>query len=172
MDRLEAIVVIVGVEEGQLLLAVGGIGGLVDVQRDGLGHAWERAAEEIDHRKPHARQIAPGGCVLQARQAGLAHQVIAALGQPPAGQLEGRIEAQEIQVVAVLVAAGNGEEPRADHLVIAVTHPRRVAPIGQARGQGSGDRQALLDLAQEQDTAVGGHLPAIETGQQVLAANG
>ncbi len=48
-----------GVEQRQLLAAMDGIGGVVDVEHDALGHALEAVAEQIDHRQPHARQLAP-----------------------------------------------------------------------------------------------------------------
>ena len=172
MDRLEAVLIVIGVEEGQLLLAVGGIGGLVDIQGDGLGHPGKGATEKIDHGEPHARQITPGGQVLQARQGGLAHQIAATFRQPPAGQLEGRVVTQAIQIVAVLVAAGNGKEPGADHLVVAVKNPRRIARVRQARSQGRSDPKPRLDLAQHQNPAVRGETPAIETGHKTLAMNG
>ena len=85
VDRLEAVFIVIGVEEGQLLLAMGGIGGLVDIQGDGLGHPDKGVAEEIDHGEPHACQIAPGSQVLQARERGLAHQIPTALRQPATG---------------------------------------------------------------------------------------
>ncbi len=37
-----------------------------------------------------------------------------------AGQLERRIETQSIKVVAILIAAGNGEHPRPDHVGVAI----------------------------------------------------
>ena len=48
-----------GVEQCQLLAAVDGIRGIVNVEHDALGHALEAVAKQIDHRQPHARQFAP-----------------------------------------------------------------------------------------------------------------
>jgi len=36
-----------------------------------------------------------------------------AVGQPPAGELEGRVAAQPVEIVGVLIAAGNGEDASA-----------------------------------------------------------
>ena len=40
-DRLEAVLVIVGVEQPQLLAAMGGVEGIVDVQHDPARHVTE-----------------------------------------------------------------------------------------------------------------------------------
>ena len=120
VDGLEAIVVIMGVEQRQLLAAVDGIVGVVDIEHDALGNALEAGAEQIDQRQPHASQFAPRRRVLEPGQGRLAHQIIARLGQAAAGQLERRIETQNVEVVAVLIAAGDGEQACPDHVGVAV----------------------------------------------------
>ena len=59
MDGLEAVLAIVGVEQRQLLAAVDGIVGIVDVEDDTVGNTFEAFAEQIDHGQPHARQRPP-----------------------------------------------------------------------------------------------------------------
>ena len=59
LDGLEAVLVIMGVEQRQLLAAVDDVVGIVDIEDDALRHAGEAIAEQIDHRQPHARQRAP-----------------------------------------------------------------------------------------------------------------
>ena len=56
VDGLEAVRVVMGVEQRQLLAAVDGIGGIVDVEGDAGGNTLEACEEQIDHRQPHARQ--------------------------------------------------------------------------------------------------------------------
>jgi hypothetical protein len=53
-----------------------------------------------------------------------------------------------------------------------VAEPPGVARVGQAGGQGLGDPQARLDLAQQQHAAVRGEPAAIEAGDDFLAADG
>ena len=122
MDGLEAIVVVMGVEQRQLLAAVDPVGGIVDVEHDARRHRIEAVTEQIDQGQSHACQLAPRRHVFQPRQGWLAHQIIAAFREPPAGQLEGRIETQGIKIVAVLVTAGDGEHPRPDHVGLAVPY--------------------------------------------------
>ena len=55
-DRLEAIVVVMGVEQTQLLAAVHRIEGVVDVEGDPTRHLPERGAVKIDERPAQAQQ--------------------------------------------------------------------------------------------------------------------
>jgi len=57
-DGLEAVVVVVGVEQAQLLPAVHGVERVVHVQHDPARHLAERRAVEIDHSPAHAQQRA------------------------------------------------------------------------------------------------------------------
>ncbi len=59
MNGLEAIAVVMGVEQCQLLAAVDDIVSIVDIEHDALGNAVEAGAEQTDHGQPHARQLAP-----------------------------------------------------------------------------------------------------------------
>ena len=57
-DRLEAVFVVVGVEQAKLLAAMDGIEGVVDVKRDAPRHLAEAGAVEPDHGLAHAQQVA------------------------------------------------------------------------------------------------------------------
>jgi len=59
VDRLEDVLVIMGVEQRQLLAAVDGVRGVVDVEHEAVGNTLEAVTEQVDHRQPHARQRAP-----------------------------------------------------------------------------------------------------------------
>ena len=58
----------VRIEHRQLLLAVGGIVGVVDVERDPLGWFRPAAAEQIDEAEPDLDQRPPVGQVLKPGQ--------------------------------------------------------------------------------------------------------
>ena len=60
-DRLEAVIVVVGVEQAQLLAAMHAVEGVVDIEDDALGHRSERAAILLDERLPKAQQRSPVG---------------------------------------------------------------------------------------------------------------
>jgi len=55
-DRLEAVFVVMGVEQPQLLATMHRVEGVVDIEHDPLWRLAERGAIEIDHRFPHHQQ--------------------------------------------------------------------------------------------------------------------
>ena len=132
VDRLEAGAVVVRVEECELLLAMHGIVGVVDVEHDCAGRSREAAAVEIDLAEPDARQRTPVGQVLEPGQRRLAHQIAAAVGCAADGDLQGGIGPQRVDVIAVLVAGGDHDHPRHRHLGVAVPHAARIAIVARA----------------------------------------
>jgi len=54
-DRLEAVIVMVGVEQPQLLPAMDGVEGVVDIERDAARHLPEARAVELHHGAAHAQ---------------------------------------------------------------------------------------------------------------------
>lgn len=104
MDRHEAAFVIVSVEQRQLLMAMHGIGRVIDIEGNRLWWAPVAVAPQVHHGVRQPDQGAQVGRVLPARQGGLRGQVIAALGKPPAGQFECRVLAQIVQVIAIRIA--------------------------------------------------------------------
>ena len=139
VDGQEAAGVVVGVEERELLVAVHGIAGVVDIQRDGGGRGWEGAAEEGDQGCRHPRHLDARGRVLQSAHGGLGTEVEAALRRLACGQLEQRVRAQGVAVVGILVAAGDRQHAEAQHGRERVDHLRLIAPIANAAGQGLGE---------------------------------
>lgn len=91
-DRLEAILIVMRVEQTQLLAAMYGVEGVVDVERDAARHLMEALAIVIDHGMPHAQQGTGIRQVLQARDGGLRAQV-GIIGQAAHHQLEHGIAA-------------------------------------------------------------------------------
>ncbi len=59
VHRQEAALVVVGIEQGELLVTVDGIEGVVDVERDRRRRLSEAGAEQLDHRRHHARDLDP-----------------------------------------------------------------------------------------------------------------
>jgi hypothetical protein len=145
-DRLEAVLVVVGVEEPQLLLAMDGVEGVVDIQHDTPWHLPEAAAVEPDHGPRHAQQ---GPCprqVLQARDGRLRAERVTTR-QMIQRQLEDRVMAQAVGVVAVLVAGRNHQQAEPQDVGNAVPDPLRQARVIDAGGKAFGNAEPLLDLA-------------------------
>ena len=66
-NRLEAVFIVMRVEQPQLLAAVNRIERVVDVQHDTFGNLLERGAIQVDHGASHAQQGAGIRQVLQPR---------------------------------------------------------------------------------------------------------
>ena len=109
-------------------MSVHDIDGVVDVQRDGLGWPLVAGAIGIDHGVGHAHHLAQGGRILPARHGRLRAQIVAAVRQPAAGQLERRVGAQDIEVIGILVAAGDGKDAGAQNVADARIASFRNAP--------------------------------------------
>ena len=62
-------------------------------------------------------------------------QIGPAVGQPPAGQLESRVAAQPVEVVSILIAAGNGEDARAQDVGQEMSDPVLIAPVPELPGR-------------------------------------
>ncbi len=153
-DRLEAVFVVVSVEEAKLLAAMHGVEGIVDVEHDTTRHLAETLAIVVNQGAPHAQQCVSVRQVLGARNSRLRTQ-IAMVGQPVHCQLEHRIGSQAVGVVAVLVASGDHQHAKADDLIEPMNDALRRPLVMDAGGEALGDPQALLDLAQHQQTPIG-----------------
>jgi uncharacterized protein YaiI (UPF0178 family) len=138
VDRLEAVAAGGGVEQRQLLLAMHQVVAIVDVEHDRSGRRRVAAAEEVDVADADAVERARVGDVLQARDGRLAGQALAALRCALAGDHQGRIEAQGVEVVGILVARCDRHHARRHHGAVAVGDEERVALIGQRVGHHRG----------------------------------
>jgi len=116
LDRQKTALIVMGIEERQLLVAVNHINSVIDVERHRCGRGRIAGAIEIDHDTHHPDQVAQPGRVLPARDSRLRAQIGPAVGQPPASELEGRVAAQPVEIVGVLIAAGNGEDAGAQDI--------------------------------------------------------
>ncbi len=172
VDRQKAAFVVVGIEQRQLLVAVNHVDRVVDVEHDRLGRRGVAGTVEVDHHPAEPDQVAQSRRVLPARHGRLAHQVRPALRQPPAGELESGVGAQGIEIVGVLVAAGDGEDARQQNLGERVNHPRRIAPIGDHGRKLPGDPHPSRRLGKQHHAAVRRQAPAVERGGQLLAPDG
>ena len=101
--------------------------------------------------------------VLQARECGLRAQR-GGVGQPPVGELEQRVVAQAVGVIAVLVAGGDHQQAEAQHPGEAVADAFGRARIVDARSEAPRHAEALLDLTQRQQATIGGEGAAVEAG--------
>ena len=94
VDRQKAALVIMGIEQGELLVAMHDIDRIVDVERDRGRRAPIAIAELIHQRCRHSGDRDLRRCILQPRHGRLRAQRLAALGQTSHRHLEDRIMPQ------------------------------------------------------------------------------
>ena len=175
VDRHEAAFIVMRIEQRQLLMAVNRVGGIVDIQRDCPGGPFAAVAPQVDHRPRQADQRAQIRCVLPTRHCRLRGELLAALRQAFAGQLERWVVAQVVQIVGVGVATGDGEDTGPQNIREGVRDVRRVAVIamsgtrsrpssrvGDDPCQGIDQAKSAVGTGQQQDAAVRADAPAIE----------
>ena len=167
---LEAVFVIVGIEQAQLLIAVNGIEGIVDVEHDLLGSLSERGAVQLDQGPSHAHQTASIGHVLQARECRLRGEI--AIGwEDVLRHLEDRVRAQADGIVAILLSRGNHQQAEADQIGQAMNDLILRSRIIDARGEPLRHPEMLVHFAQGKNSGVGGQQAAVEPRQNGLACN-
>ena len=171
MDRQEAAFVVMSVEQRQLLMAMHDIGGVVEIEGDRLRWAGVTLAPQVHHAARHPDQRAQVGRILPSRHRRLRVQVIAALRQPSAGQLECRVAAQIVEVVGIGVAAGDGEDTATQNVGHCVGDQGLVAVVGNDRGQHVDQAKPLVGIGEQYHAAVGTDQPTIESSGDFLLAD-
>jgi hypothetical protein len=161
-----------GVEQRKLLMAVHDIDGVIDVQRDGDRRAWVAGAIGVDHRVGHAHHLTQARRILPTRHRRLRAQIITGIRQTPAGQFEAGVGAQMIEIVGILVTAGNGKHARAQNVADTVRHQQRIARIGNQPCQQLGNPDTLLGSGQKHHTAIRGETATIKRSSDFLTSGG
>jgi hypothetical protein len=148
-DRLETVIIVIGVEQPQLLAAMHPIESVVDIQHDALWHLPERGAVLLDQPPSQAQERPNIRQVFQPRDGRLRAQLVTR-GQPVQRQLEHRVAAQRLGIVAVLVAGGDHQHTEANDFGQPMLNPLRRAWVLETRRQPISHADAALDLAQGQ----------------------
>ena len=88
---------------------------------------------------------------------------------PPGGHLEGRVGAEGVVVVEILVAQGDSDDPLGDHRFLVMDDVHRVARV---RDGLVGEREAglLTNLPQQERPGIGSEPAPQEVGDQGLGA--
>lgn len=168
--RMEHVLAVEAVEEGELLAAVGGIVGGIDVDDDQAPGAGVGGDVGFDEEFGNTDQLFSGDAVFEPAQGGLGGEIGGRIGGAPGGDFEGGVGAQGVVVVGVLVAEGDGEGSMQEEGVLVVSDLAGIAGVMEAGRDVANEADAAFDLLQEEDTGIGGNLAAIEGGDDGFAA--
>ena len=97
---------------------------------------------------------------------------MAAVRQAPTGQLEAGIGTQMIEIVGILIAAGDGQHASAQNIGDTVRDQLWIAPIGDQPSETIRDPKPPLRRAQQHHPAIRGQATPIKAGRDFLAADG
>ena len=171
VDGKKAPLIIMRIEQRQLLVAMHRVGGVVDIKRDRLWRHRMAPAPQIDQAMRQPDQGTKIWRVLQSRQRWLRGQIGATVRQPVACHLERGIGAQRVEVVAVRVAARDGEHTRAHHVGDGMADLSGIAIIREQSGQGVDQAKAPVGGGEQEHTAVRTDRATIERGGDFLLAD-
>ena len=160
------------IEQRQLLMAMRNVAGVVDVERDRLRRLGVAGAIKIDEDAAKLHDFAQARRVLPTRHGRLRAQIVARIGQAPASELESRILAQTIEIVGILVAAGDGQNARAKNAVERMGDQQGIARIGDDGRELARDAQPAFGLPQQHHAGIRRDATAVESRADLLAANG
>jgi hypothetical protein len=100
------------VEHRQLLLAMHDIEGIVDLERHRGGRLVIAGAIQRHHGPHQPDHLAQARRILATRHGRLRTQIAPAIWQVTAGEFEGGITSQMIEVIGIFVAASDGQNAR------------------------------------------------------------
>jgi hypothetical protein len=143
----------------------------LEVEHDAARHLLEAGAKQLDHGRHHPLERRRPGQVLEPAHRRLRARIHPRRRQPAARQLERRVGAQDIAVVAARVTGGDQQGAQADHLRQLMGHPPRVAGTLDAAREAIGDAEPALDLRQHQHPGIRGQPAAVERDMYRLAAD-
>lgn len=159
------VAVVVAVEEAQLPLAVSGIGGRVDIQHDLLPGGVRRAmsTEPLQAQPLQTADRFPGRGVLQARERRLRGPRPI---RPVHHRAQGRVVAQEGGIVGVLVAGRDLVDALAQKIKRRMLDVARVALVAQQPLESGRQPQALVELAQQDQSGLAGDRASLKVEHQ------
>ena len=136
-----------------------------------MGRAHTRG-ELVDEGCRQTRRIRPRRRVLEPGDGRLRSERRTRLRRAPDRHLQGWVVAQPVVIDAVLIAAANAEDARANNITQTVANAQAIAPIGQRRGEPADDADLLLSGTQRQKAAVRRLVAAVEIDCELLGTDG
>jgi hypothetical protein len=128
---------------------VSDVTGVIDIERDRRRRRGIARAVDVDQCACQTHKFTRGRRIFPARHGRLAGKANRPVRQFAKRQFEPRIMAQRVEIVGILVAAGDCQDAGAQYAIKAVDHAALIATIGDAAGKSSSDPEPSLGLRQE-----------------------
>ena len=163
MERHQAVLVVVRVEQGQLLVAVDTVGGRVHVDDHAVGGARVAVQEVVHERVEQSDQITHPDVVLETSHRGLRGKR-AVVGAASRRNLQHCVLPHGIAVVGILVAMADLHCPLREELLERVLDMRLVAVVPDRADHRVEDAIHLRRLTQQQRAAIRAQFRLVEYG--------
>ena len=109
------------------------------------------------------------GAFSQRETVGCEHRSAPVSGSLPAGELERRVAAQSVEIVAIFVAAGDCENPGTQNIGQPMDNPAGIAFVRDHCRKPVGEAKPPLRLRQQHDAAIRAEASAVEGGGDLFA---
>ena len=109
------------------------------------------------------------GAFSRRETVGCKHRSVPLSGNRPQGELEGCVAAQPVEIVGVLIAAGDRENPGAQNLGQAMGDAAGIAFVRDHHHQPFGKVEPPLRLQQQHDPAIRAEASAVKRGGDLFA---
>ncbi len=127
------------IEKGELLLAVRGVVGGIQIDGDATGPTMQTLTmacnDTVRQRFRHAQQFLTIRSIFKARQGRLRSQILAGDGISTDQQLVDRIRCQPCRIVGVFISQGNGHDSLRNKLTQLMLHLTGLPVIFQTSRQ-------------------------------------
>ena len=127
------------IEKGELLLAVRGVVGGIQIDGDPTGATMQTLAmsfnDAVRQRFGHAQQFLAIRSIFKARQGRLRSQILAVDGIPTDQQLVDRIGRQPCRIVGVFISQRDGHDSLRNQLTQLMLHLTGLPVISQTSRQ-------------------------------------
>jgi len=170
VHRRKTALVMMCVPERELLAAMRRTERVVDVE-DLERARFDRLAELIDQGRAQSRRLALAGRILQATDGRLRGQSRTALRTTADRDLHQRIVAKPVEIVRILVAAGDRRAARHHHLEHRVPDPVRIAAIRHRFRKPPAHPELALGFSQQQQTSIGRLVATLKINCELLAVH-
>jgi hypothetical protein len=164
MDGHIAVVAVVGIEKSQLLMAVSQIIGVIDIEDDAIGRFTVRFDKHIHKHFCNPVKVGPGETIFKPADSRLAGQGRILIGQPLTGYFHYRVAPHLIAVIAILIAAGNLENPLLEKLEKLMFNITGMTPVPKRISHFADQSYPGLNLPEEKKPGIGTDLSTIEIG--------
>jgi hypothetical protein len=171
VDGHIAVIAVIGIKKSQLLMAMGQIICVIDIQNDTPRRFAVGVDKHIDKHLCDPVKVCPGETIFKSAYGRLAGQSNLIIGQSFTGYFHYRIVPQFIAVVSILITAGNLENALLEkfkHLMFDITG---VAAITNNISYFADDPNPVFNFPEEKKSGIGTDLAAIEIGLNFLIGN-